>query len=300
MKRKIIKLGSATLVTSLPSKWTKRQSLSQGDELDIEESEDQLVISPGKVSIKKTETSMDLTNETESSVRTLVTNAYRLGIDKLTITFKSEKQYIALKNTVKTRLIGFDIIKKEKNHCIIENLTEPSVEQFDTLLQKMLFNISELLLATKERIEKGKSSSDYEEFEENIQQYDNFCKRVISKKKSSIKKTELFWLFLTLIVHGQREIYLMNKYIDKNTKKINAHLIDECISSFELIKKAYLKKDITPLEQLHEKEKETIYNKAHKLFETKKGKESVINYHVTSAIRQFYLAASPLMGLMIN
>jgi len=37
MKRKVIKLGSSTLVTSLPSKWTNMLGVKAGDEIEVTE-----------------------------------------------------------------------------------------------------------------------------------------------------------------------------------------------------------------------------------------------------------------------
>ena len=44
MKRKIIKLGPATLVISLPSKWIKQTHVKPGDEIELEEIDNNLVI----------------------------------------------------------------------------------------------------------------------------------------------------------------------------------------------------------------------------------------------------------------
>ena len=37
MKRKVIKLGRATLVASLPSRWVNANNIEPGDEIDLEE-----------------------------------------------------------------------------------------------------------------------------------------------------------------------------------------------------------------------------------------------------------------------
>ena len=301
MKRKIIKLGNSTLVTSLPSKWIKRLQIKPGSELQIEEQGNNLIVSPD-VELRKSETSITLTKMTESSIRTIITNTYRLGYDRIKVSYSDQKYYSVINKTVKSRLIGFDIITKEKNSCIIENITEPSLEQFDNLLEKLIFNIGELLNLTKERLTGKTPLFDYKEIEEKIQQYDNFCKRVVSKKQLESKSYELFWLFLTTLVHGQREIYHLNTLIEK--KPINASpktliLLEECITMYDLIKRAYFKKNLALLEEAHEYEKKIIYEQAYKFLQ-KSSKENTIIYHITSAVRQFYLSTSPLMGLILS
>jgi len=51
MKRKIIKLGTATLVVSLPSKWTKKFNLKSGNDLELEEANSNLIIEVLKKSL---------------------------------------------------------------------------------------------------------------------------------------------------------------------------------------------------------------------------------------------------------
>src|SRR3989338_9117946 len=104
MKRKIVKLGPSTLVVSLPSKWIKRQELKAGDEIEVDDKDSQLVLN-GKGEKKKTEATIDLHGLNESAIRTLVTNTYRLGYDKVMVHFENNDQYENLKQVVKTRLI---------------------------------------------------------------------------------------------------------------------------------------------------------------------------------------------------
>src|SRR3989338_5912601 len=44
MKRKVVKQGAATLTISLPSKWGKKFDLKNGDELNLEEQGDALIV----------------------------------------------------------------------------------------------------------------------------------------------------------------------------------------------------------------------------------------------------------------
>ena len=297
MKRKIVKQGAATLMVSLPSKWCKKFSLKKGDEINIEVADNNLIVSPKEIKVKS-ETEITLTGLAESSIRTLITNTYRIGYDKIKVNFSSDMQFKILQNVIRTRLIGFDVIKKEKNYCIIENITEPNADQFENLLQKIFLNIIELFEITDQRLQGKKPVSDYEDVETRIQQYDNFCRRVIAKRKFE-KNTQLFWTFLTLLIHGQRELYHLNRFLDKiegkrpKKSKEVLNLLKDARSLFRMIQEAYLKKEIKILEEVHELEKELIYQKAYKIL------KDPITYHITCCIRNFYLASSPLMGLLI-
>jgi len=295
MKRKIVKQGAATLMISLPSKWCKKFGLEKGDEINIEAIKSNLLVSPEEVK-RKNETEITLRGLAESSIRTLITNTYRLGYDKIKVNFSSDAQFKILQEVIKTKLLGFDVIKKEKNSCIIENITEPSPEQFENLLQKIFYNITEIFEITEQRLKGNKPVSDYEDTESRIQQYDNFCRRVISKRQFE-KNPQLFWAFLTSVMRGQRELYHLNKFLDKDKVKGSKEVLEllkEGKVLSEMIQEAYLKKDISLLEKVHELEKQLIYKKAYKIL------KNPVAYHITVCIRNFYLATSPLMGLLLS
>ncbi len=294
MRRKIVKQGAATLMISLPSKWCKKFGLKKGDEIDIESINENLLVSSKGIKTKQ-ETEITLIGLAESSIRTLITNTYRLGYDKIKVNFSSDIQFKILQEVIKKRLLGFDVIKKGKNFCIIENITEPSPEQFENLLQKIFLNIIELFEITEDRLQNKKSISDYEDTEARIQRYDNFCRRVIAKRQFE-KNSQLFWTFLTLIIHGQRELYLLNRFLNKKNMKESKEIIillKDTKIMFKMIQEAYFKKDISLLKKIHDLEKKLIYQKAYKIL------KSPVAYHITSCIRNFYLASSPLMGLLL-
>lgn len=294
MKRKIVKQGAATMMISLPSKWCKKFGIGKGDEVDIEEVNENLLINTKEIK-GKAKTEITLIGLTESSIRTLITNTYRMGYDKIRVNFSSNTQFKMLQQVIKTRLLGFDVIKKEKNFCIIENITEPSPEQFENLLQKIFLNIIELFEITEDRLQGRKPVSDYEDIEDRIQQYDNFCRRVIVRRRFE-KNPQLFWTFLTSINRGQRELYHLNKFLNKKKIKGSKEIIDllkDARIIFDMIREAYSKKDISLLEKVHELEKKMIYQKAYKIL------KSPAAYHITVCIRNFYLASSPLMGLFL-
>ena len=299
MRRKLVKQGTATMMISLPSKWIKANDLGKGDEIDIEEKQNSIVISLGGKKSKR-QTEISLASLTESSIRTLITNTYRTGYDKINVNFDKETQFKILQQVIKTKLIGFEIIKKQEKSCIVENITEPSPEQFDNLLNKMFMNIEDFFKITEKRLQ-GEKTEDFEEVADRIQKYDNFCRRVIYKKKIIEQKSELFWAFLTLIIHGQREIYFLNKIIDKKIKVSDKtiELLKGSKKIFNMLVESYQNKNVELLGRIHELEKQFIYKKAYSLLEKKRGKENTIIYHLASSIRQFYQANSPLSGLIM-
>ena len=297
MKRKIVKQGAATLMVSLPSKWARRVNLKKGDEINIEESDDSLLLSKERTEIKK-QTSFDLTTYSESSIRAALWNAYRAGCDSIIINFVDENQYAIIKDTIKNYIVGFDVTKKEKNSCVVESITEPAEAQFDVIFRKILYNISLLIDITEARLQNKSGVEDYKDVVFKIHQYDNFCRRVITKR--NLPDAQLLWTFLTLLIHGQRELYHLNRFLDKSSVRFkNFQFLTHLRKIFNLLHEGYVTQDKKKLERIHELEKKIIYNELYKLIQ-KNQKENVILYHLAAAVRNFYLSGSPLIGILLS
>jgi phosphate uptake regulator len=301
MRRKLVKQGTATLMISLPAKWLKRFSLGKGDEIDLNEEGSRLVISREGAKTGK-ETEINLTGQTETGIRTLITNAYRAGFDLVRVKFDNEGQVAVMRDAIKDYLLGYDITKMGKNSCVVANITEPSPAQFDTLMHKIFFNIKELMRATRERLGGKDAAVNYREFTLRIHQYDSFCRRVVAKRQKEVKDVGLFWAFQTLIVHGQRDLYHLNRLLDRKNVKASKEtiaLLGKLEELFDLLMNGYLKKDTSLLEKVHEMHQNLIYRKAYPALSSKKGNECIVIHHLMDSIRNFYLASSPLMGLLL-
>ena len=297
MNRKLVQQGSSTLMVSLPKKWIEHTHLHKGDEVEIQQLDNTLLISKGKT-ITKRETIINLSNYTESSIRTFIVNAYRAGYDKVTITFQDDTQFQTITHTLRQYLLGFEITTKEKNKCIIENITEPSPDQFDILLRKIFYNITLLIEGTKERLQKKSEFAEYLDISFSIHKYDNFCRRVIAKNNPVGSTSALYWTFLGILTHAVREFYHLNKYLDQHKIQLkDTKIIDRISHLFKLLSDGFIHKDIQKLEQVHELEKEIIYQELYSLLGKK---ESIIYFHLGNAAKNFYLSASPLMGLLLE
>lgn len=297
MKRKLVKQGINTLMVSLPSKWVKQQHLSKGENVEIQQLGKNILVT-GSTELLRQETAIHLITPIESSIRTLVTNTYRTGYDVITVTYATEEQYKILLHIVKTRLIGFEITKHTKQQCVIENVTEPVEQQFESILKKIFFCIQEFFEKTLLCAKKNESF-DVEELQERIQRYDNFCRRMISKRKIVFEKSELLWTFLAVLIHAQRELYQLNRNASFPLSHKNTELLLDAHNLFELLKKAYIEKKIDSLGAIHELEKELIYKKGYALLQSRKGKESIATYHLLVCIRELYQANSPLHGFLL-
>ncbi|HVY01790.1 MAG TPA: AbrB/MazE/SpoVT family DNA-binding domain-containing protein [Candidatus Nanoarchaeia archaeon] len=300
MKRKLVKQGVATLMISLPTDWLRQHKLEKGNDIELQPSGDALLIKPDYQNLKRS-IKITLEGDEESMIRTVITNAYRRGYDLIEINYSNKKQFEILSSVIKTRLVGFEVIKNANGFCVIENVTEPAYEQFDNIFSKECMSILELFDLTTEYLEGKKiSKEDYEEVEERIQKYDNFCRRALEKHPLSTNEREYLVSFLSHIIHGQRELYHLLRSGIKISK--NIHMISvlrKCKTIFELVIKAYKDKSIGLVKNVHTTEREIIYDAGYKILKNTKQNEGIAIYHLMSSARQFYLANSPLIALLL-
>ena len=299
MQRKLVQQGTATLMVSLPRSWVQKSRLKKGDEISIVETGDSLVLSRHSKTEKRS-VSCNISNYTESAIRTKIVNLYRSGFDSIQIVFKDAQQYKIILNVIRTYLIGFDITKKEETTCQIENITEPSEEQFDTVFKKILYTISLLLDGTEARLRGTSKFEEYADMVLSIHRYDNFCRRVLSKNNPYGEDSKLFWSFSGILIHGQRELYHLNTFLDMNKVQFkDFSFLNGLKTIFNLLRDGYIKKDIVALEDLHKLEKKLIYKDFYSLIQKNK-KENIVLYHLAVSLKNFYLASSPLMGLLVS
>ncbi|MEK6819062.1 MAG: hypothetical protein AABY10_03965, partial [Nanoarchaeota archaeon] len=209
----------------------------------------------------------------------------------------NDKQLSMIKEVVEKHLLGFEVIKEDKSSCIIENITEPSIEQFDNIFSKVLINIESLLDSVAQYLN-GKTS-DFEKTEEKIIEFDNFCRRVIYRQ-GNLEGQQLRWAFHTALNHGQRELYQLLVFLKKNkvkeTKELG-DLLEKVREVFTLLKSAYYEKSQKTINKIHLIEKNFIYTKGYELL--KKSNEPIVIHHLLNSLRNFYLATSPLGGMLI-
>lgn len=289
MKRKVIRQGSDGFTIYLPKKWAEQKGIRIGDEINLKEAPYGLLIIPEKTKKEKRSLTLNVQKSRESALRTVLVNAYRAGFDYIHLEYLGDKKDVY--TIVHTFLLGFDVFQKEENKYSIENMSEPSVDNFENILIKQLYLLEEVL--TNFLIH------DITEEIHKIQKYDHFLKRSLSKEIYSDAAQFFIWQFLSHVTQVARLCFHSQKYygfcqnIVENDQALH-ELFQTLHGMFFFLKKAYLKQDVSFLREIHEAD-ERILNKREQLF---KGDNVSLAHHLLLIERSIYLANSPLMGLL--
>lgn len=293
MKRKVVKQGAATLMVSLPSSWVKSAHIEKGQEVEVTQVGRELIITKSSIPQKKTVT-LHFPTYNETFIQTTVINAYRAGYDKLEINFNEEATYKIICREIHDNTIGFDIVTRGKKYCIVENITEPVSDKFDAVIRKLFYSIQLLLNATEARLRHVPPQENYLDLVKMVNQYDNFCRRLVNKHVIFGEKSAAFVQFLTLLSYGQRELYHLNRFLDTTKAPFKDYQFYlEMKEIFRLLHESYVEKDLRKTEKIHLLQKKLIYTDYYRLVKGTRT-ENIVLHHIVSAVRNFYLATSPL------
>ncbi len=197
MKRKIVKLGPATLVVSLPSRWAKEFNLKQGDELELEQQNSDLLISTEKGYKIKKET-VDLTN-IDALMKRIVASKYLKGADEVEVKVDSPEKSGTIQKRV-DEMIGMEIIEQGKDRLLLKDMGSRE-DTFDSILKRVLFLLNQVSEESLKAIKNRETGLQYlENMELNINRFTDYCFRLLNKKGHyNIRKTAVYYCILFLL-----------------------------------------------------------------------------------------------------
>ncbi|MBU2634175.1 MAG: AbrB/MazE/SpoVT family DNA-binding domain-containing protein [Nanoarchaeota archaeon] len=276
MKRKIIKQGHNTLTITLPSKWVKKLNLTSKDEVDIIEKDNSLLIN-SQENFKEKTTTIDITDFTIPLLWRYFQSAYRSGCDEIKVIFDSKKDYddafhyyttsfeynklgekvpsktaLPLIQSVVERFLNIAIIRSGKNYCIIKEMGDPSMKEFDNSLRRIFIIIQQLFDRTIEAIKEDEIGNtiickEFHTIDLNIDKFVDYCCRIMKKIETSFpdgKKRLLFsTLFLLELIGDEFKYVGKHLALTKKSVKDTIPLIEKIKEHFNIYYKLFYKFD---------------------------------------------------------
>ncbi len=152
MRRKLIQHGLSSLTVSLPRKWVKENNLKKGDEIELDEFKGKLAITTKKHYEHK---KIDLNvSNAQPMIRKIIGSAFKSGYDEVHIAFDSFEELKSIQNLMREQFSGFEIINQTKNSITIKNISQTCFEEFDNVLRRFFFVLSNIASEVAEAINK--------------------------------------------------------------------------------------------------------------------------------------------------
>jgi len=178
MIRKLVQHGASTLITSLPRKWCEKYGLKRGDEINLEERGPILELSTEKTLVVKSQ-KIDIRNLSKSLIWRYILTLYRYGIDEIIIAHENQFDLI---QEIANSLIGFGIVKQEKDKVTIKDLSGVSEGEFKTVYRRCFFLLLDMAEQTLELYNKKEPLEPIITMDKNLNKYVDYCLRVINKR----------------------------------------------------------------------------------------------------------------------
>lgn len=192
MKRKVIQLARKTLVVSLPSKWAKQHGIKKGDELEISQERGRLICMATNT-LESSKINLNVSNLNRSVIWYYLNSAYIQGTDEIELYFENAETYnprtnkkqntIEALSEIAKELIGMEIIKHGKNHCILKEITKIKPEEYENIQRKIFFilkNTSQEILDALKNNETA-ALQNIKFSETNVNRFTNYCLRILNK-----------------------------------------------------------------------------------------------------------------------
>jgi len=240
MKRKLIKQGLGGVTVSLPIKWVRDLNLEAGDEIDINETDKNLLISSsGKETIK--EKNIQLYDTDKKHLRSVIAAAYKAGYDEINIGFKNHPKLQDI-NDIINSFTGLELISQTKNTFKIKSFLKLSENETDSLIIKM-FQIAKLIAETVDQ-DWNKVDTKYLQtlLKSNQIKLRDHTLRTIHQAKYKGDQSYDYYDFVTILEKLSAAFFEMSLHITANKIKRN-NLMNDLLTLLDKFYQAYLKKD---------------------------------------------------------
>lgn len=180
MKRKINRVGQNTLTVSLPSKWARKMGLFPGQEIDMIEDNDSLILG-SKPTVKKSKVTIDVT-DLESMINRTMAATYKSGFFSVDVRYKSSKELRIVQETVDRACHIFEVMDIGSDVIKIRSISQLDPANFDNVLRKVGFSVVDMAKETLEGIKKN----DLKHLEtviikdKLVDRHTDFCRRVLN------------------------------------------------------------------------------------------------------------------------
>lgn len=178
MKRKINRVGQNTLTVSLPAKWVKNMGFKAGDELEVHEDGNKLIVA-GSLKLPKKEITIKIPKNA-TFLRRFLYIPYVKGYDVIYIKYDDTQLYERILQASKL-MMGFEVVENTNNSCKIMNISTKLEQNFEILLSRLFTGGITFAQELLERIEHPDEHAikNLLEYEFNVNKLSLFCRRVI-------------------------------------------------------------------------------------------------------------------------
>jgi bifunctional DNA-binding transcriptional regulator/antitoxin component of YhaV-PrlF toxin-antitoxin module len=277
VKRKVVELGRKTLVVSLPAEWAARNSVSKGDEVEVTETEDNILIH------KPAKHERSITFTVGLFTKRQLADCYIRGYDEVRLLYEDKGFLEKLKEE---DLLGYELVEEADKHCVFRNVSAIMETEFDVMLRRTFLLLKEMSSLLIEAMQGKNTLEMVKEKEKLTNKYTNYCKRLLNKNGAGWKTTFLYVITTGLEVLGDEY-----KFLAHDLGRTSKEEIDFFKKVHEYLENYY------DMYYSSKTDFENFYSARKKLVEEGKLVGGAVGHHGLTIINQVYNLSGPLMTM---
>lgn len=298
MRRKVIRQGHNTLTVTLPARWSAENKVKPGDELEINEENGSVIISPIRLdTAKRAEIKV---MKPARLISRSICNLYRIGVDEISITYDDP---IVIKdiNAKLPLLMGFEITAQDKEHTVLHNVMRIDDKEFGSSFRRY-FLLTKTLAEESLKAAKNRRFNEMEglcELENAQNRLYMFLSRCVNKVPGIVKQPQLMYL----LIHRLEDIADDYKYICRFLAVKRVALSPAAFRHFGRVNRMlgmvydlYYEFNIEVGQDIINSKKEVIMDGL-AMLETAPRKELQIIHLLNNLCVKIFEASSPIFGL---
>jgi hypothetical protein len=179
MKRKVLRVGNASLAVSLPNKWVRQYGVLAGQELEIFDSGNCLQIG---AALQHASGVVEITVPSVADFsRRLVFSSYIKGNDEI-IVRSEDSQVLSKAVDAAVSMLGFDALVIDESHVILKNIAKTIDDDFDAYFRRLVYTVRLMGKLLNEAMAQGRMDclDDLLRLELLSNKLSMFCKRMLN------------------------------------------------------------------------------------------------------------------------
>jgi phosphate uptake regulator len=238
MQRKLVQVGSHSLMVAIPSKWVQKQGVKKGDSIDFFEVDNKLIIVPVNETFERS-IEIKLSSSTIEYVWRVLQPIYTSGYDDVTLYFNDKKALDILQETINL-LLGFEIVDTGDNFVKIKSISKQLDSEFDSILKRIFYVLHQMFFVYKEIFEENnkKRLKEITTLETTINKYTMFLKRIINRQGYKYHHY-MFEIISFLELSANHLEYIKRYLLEKKSIAIDKEIKNEFLKLYDLYNKIY-------------------------------------------------------------
>ena len=248
MKRKVIQIANSTQLISLPRKWALKHNITKGDEMEVSEQGNSLLISTEKIEAAPSRFDIDISGMGRWAKR-VIGALYRSGYDEISIKFSKPDELREVQIILRDGCIGFEMVEQGKSHAVVKRVSSALDDEFDPIFRRCMMFLLSMASETFDAVISNDQDGlrNAELMDRNINKFTDFCGRILNKQNME-KAIPLYHILgeMEKIADEYKEIcrlcmekkVILKKPVVNSFKKVNEYLklLYDFIYKFDLNK----------------------------------------------------------------